>query len=268
MKKTIRITNIRIYATKDYALFKTHGLQRPIKQARVQALIEWMSVRGFSEASPVEVCEEFDGGYSLRTNDGHHRVEAAKTLGIEVYFVIVDKKWLLMPGNPNQGVAWSTMDYARFHALSGNKNYITLLHYGQKGIPILVAAALLAGSSAVSAGNHTEAIIDGLFKVKSTTQIDAILAFIQDLQPVCQVVGKGLFIKALSMCYYVEGFSLAQLRARIIANVRGFVDTATCEQMLKQIEEFYNYRTREKMPNLAFLATEAAKTRMLTRNAA
>lgn len=251
-----------IRTSTDYDRFIPHGLQRVIKAGHVKKIMGSMKQYGFLPSHPI-AC--FRDGEKFRMIDGHHRHAAAKSLGIPLSYVLLAKEFEAAVGDANTGKAWTCIEWARKHTLEGKKHYLTLNRYVVAGIPLLQAAAMLAGNSAVT-GNVARQLISGEFVVKTTEQIDTILNFVRDFREISPAVASRTFIQALSMCYLLEGFSVSQLRDRLNANPRALVKSATTQQALEQIEEIYNSRSRAKV-NIAFLAREAAANRSATNKA-
>jgi hypothetical protein len=247
-----------VRVSSDYDRFIPHGLQRIIHSGHVKKIMGSMKNFGFLPSHPIAVFRDDD---KFRIIDGHHRHAAAKSLGIPVRFVMLAKEFAEAVGDANTGKAWTTIEWARKHTLEGKKHFLTLNKYVVAGIPLLQAAAMLAGNSGcTSGGNVARAIITGEFVVRDTSQIDCIVEFIREFKGTCPAVAGRNFIGAFSLCYQTTEFDIEQFRARLTAHPRMLIKTANVQQMLEQIEALYNHGSRQRIP-LAFIAREAASNR-------
>jgi hypothetical protein len=256
MKKTTNNT-MQIQSTSDYGLFKPHGEQQPMQPAHVKRIITSMKRNGFITAKPIHAYRD---GKFLRIIDGHHRLRAAQTLGIPVYYVVGEKSEMHLIADENYAVRkWSGESFIHMYASRGKQDYITLVSYVKRGIPIVFATSLLAGESAQS-GNQNESIRAGTFRVKTTEYADQVLHIMDALGSINPEARSRTFIAAISALLRLPEFSPSVLISKIEQNPRMLVKCANREQMLDLLEEIYNFRAREKS-NLAFAATNMLASR-------
>lgn len=245
-----------IRKTTNYDLFKPNPDQRPYNEDRVRFLAGEMGKYGFPESAAVSC---YRSGNELVLNTGHHRVGAARLAKVPVSYVVEDrfsKARLVSEGTSARN--WKCGDVVSIFAKEGNKHYQALLSYSKKGIPIKMAASLLIGQHA-SSGNATAYIAAGTFKVKTTAHIDAIVSVIEELKNPHSEVTSLVFIAALSALLMVPDFSTEQMISRIRA-VGSLAKCATRNQMLEQLDEIYNFRSRQRQ-NISFQAKEALRER-------
>ncbi len=242
--------------TTDYSIFNPNPNQRKYEETTEKELIEKMSRYGFLESGCVS-CYKEKG--KLYLNTGHHRVKAAKALKLPVWYVI-EHKWdtggLISEGTSTRN--WNLMDVCHIWANEGRKDYEILLNYVTKGLPMRYASSLLRGEHAAS-GNARIAIRSGTFKVKSTANIDKILATVNHLKAKCPEAGSMDFVSSLSALLFVPGFSLDRLIAKI-QTVGSIEKTPSRHHMLDQLEEIYNFRSKDR-ENVAFQAREILRNR-------
>lgn len=211
----------------------------------------------------ISVFKRKDG--KLVINTGHHRLAAAKELQIQVAYV-VEHEWstreLVDEGTSSK--PWGCSAAAESYAKEGIQDYITLIEYASKGIPMRYAASMLRGEHAAS-GNASEYVNDGTFKIKTTKHIEEVLFVVNALKGRSDEAKSMTFISAISALTKVNGFS-AQTLIRKIEILGCRIEKAkTRDQMLDQLEEIYNYQNRNKEP-LAFNAKEALRLNMLITN--
>jgi hypothetical protein len=216
-----------------------------------------MQDTGFWSSKPIGVYR--DSG-KLVIIDGHHRFEAAKTLGIPVLFVEEPKSHGDLIGVANSVVGvWKGESFAKFYAQRGNPDYQDLMFYVERGIPLQQASSLLHGESAHS-GNTMQRVKHGTFKIKTDKYINAVLAIIDTVKDVAPEIAKKAYVNALSLLLFIKEFDADVLIKRIQSHPTGIVRCADKNQALEALEEVYNFRAREKTP-LGFLAKDAARKR-------
>lgn len=241
----------QILTTSNYDLFKPHGEQQAMQPRHVKKLIKSMTDCGFIAANPIHVYRD---GKFLRVIDGHHRLRAAQTLGIPVYYIIGTKEdaWLIAPKNWAVRT-WQADAFVNMYASRGLKDYKLITAYEQRGLSMKFAIALLSGETTGS-NNKNEAIRNGTFKVKTTKHADAVLEIIDAVSPINQEAKSNNFISAIAVLIRLPQFAPDQLIARIKSNPGSLTKCATREQMFEMLEDIYNFRSREKTP-LAFQAS-------------
>lgn len=246
-----------ILSTSNYAMFKPHGEQRDMHPNHIKKIARSMARNGFIQAKPLHCYR--DGSF-LRIIDGHHRLSAAKELGIAVYYVIGDKSQAELIADENTTVRkWGIADFVNMYAQRGDAHYILLNRYVQAGIPLPQAAALLSGLI-IQNGHMNNAVASGTFVVKTTNKINTIVWAINELEHVTLVARSRVFISALSTLLFVDAFDVFQMVQKIKADPSSLVRKMTRDMMLEHMENVYNFRSRVRVP-IAFLAQEQARDR-------
>jgi hypothetical protein len=144
-------------------------------------------------------------------------------------------------------------------ASRGKPDYIELRGYCEKGIPVGMAASMLIGNAA-SSGNAN--LQSGTFKIKTRDQINELVSLLDALGKKSTVVKSRNFISAFSLCYMASEIDTDKLKHRICENPMMLDKTSNLDQMLGQMEDIYNFRSREKTP-LSFIVKKAAEDRRL-----
>jgi len=253
-------TKAEIKQTTNYGLFTYHENQQPMKPSLVRKVVDSMRSTGFWPSKPIGV---YRSAGKLVIIDGHHRFEAAKTLGLPILFVEEPKSHEHLIGEANYiGTRWTNESFAKLYASRGNPDYQDLLFYVERGIPLKQASSLLSGESAHS-GNSGQFVRRGTFKIKTDKYINEILCIIDAVKEIAPEIAKRAYIDALSLLMFLPEFDSDILIKRIQAHPTGIVRCADRSQALESLEEVYNFRAREKTP-LAFMAKDAARKRQLT----
>lgn len=248
---------MKLEKTADYSKFVTNDEQRPIKEKHVKKLVAAMQSMGFLPSKPIQ-CYRKNG--KLVMVDGHHRFTAAKSLGIPVFYVVETEQCQDTMAAENSLVSkWAGEDFVRLFAMRGMKDYVELMSYKQKGIPIVMAASMLIDNAA-SSGNAHKSIQDGTFKIKSRNQINAVLSFLEEFGEINPALKSRSFIAAISNVVMCDDVSLETMRTRIRENPSMITKASTQQAMLAQLETVYNHRSRNPIP-LKFLVEKAATGR-------
>lgn len=237
--------------TKDLSVFVHHTHQQPMAEAHVKKIAQSIAKGGYWASKPIG-CVRIAN--KLTVIDGHHRLEAAKRLGVGVYYVVEKTERSDDIGEENYLVRkWSNLSFAKMYANRGNTDYAELIRYSDKfGIPLRTAASLLRGEAGHSC-NAGNPVRTGSFTIKTRESIGVVVSFIDHLGASCPVVKTKIFIEALSILLFVREFDHTLLMRKIDVNPRMLEKCNNRDQMLTQIEDLYNFRTRDKVP-LAFLA--------------
>jgi hypothetical protein len=239
----------KLEISSNYASFTPNDEQRPIIERHVSKLAEIMAKMGFLPSKPIQC---FKKGSKYVLIDGHHRLAAAKRLGISFYFVVEPESHADTMASVNANVkTWVTADFVRMHSLRGIPDFENLMRYSEVGIPMQMAASMLHGHAA-SSGNVGELIKQGTFKIRQTTDINRIYKLIVEFGKTNPVVKHRPFIAALSKCMLTPDFDYDRFMRRFEESPMMIQKASNEDLQLAQIEELYNFRSREKVP-LAFL---------------
>lgn len=128
----------KLEKTKDHTRFQSHDTNRDLDESHVKDLMEKMKKTNLLFANPIKV----DEGYKVI--DGQHRLEAAKRLGYEVYFIkdfrLKERDMIML--NSTQKV-WTLNDYMHFYLTKKSLEYIKLDNFmKENGISLQLAIAL------------------------------------------------------------------------------------------------------------------------------
>lgn len=244
----------QITIVKKYSDFVHNHEQRNISASHVKKLMESMRTFGFLRSKPIQCYKK---GSKLVVVDGHHRLEAAMKLGIDVVVVIESAESQGTMAAVNAVVKkWQSGDFVRLYASRGNPHYMKLTEYQERGIPYGMAASMMIQNSAGS-GNANKSIADGSFKIKTLKLVDNVADLISEFGVIANSVTSRAFIAAISKCILCKEFSLDTFKARLRENITMMKKTSNEDQMLSVIESIYNHRSRNPRPIKFFVETAA-----------
>lgn len=248
---------MKLENTTNYSLFQMNEEQRDMKHPKIKMIAGSMQKHGFRPSKPLQCYKK---GRKLIIVDGHHRFLAAKSLGIPVFYVVEGDDAQETMAIVNQLVQkWGVIDFVRLYAKRGNPHYENLLEYHEKGIPILMAASLATGEMADSM-NRGRKISEGRFEITTTDSLDKIISVMDEFKDRSPACASRSFIAALSKCLLFDGFDYDLFVRRMRENSGMIEKTSNMDQMMKQIESVYNYRSRKPIP-LQFMVEENSKKR-------
>ncbi len=241
----------KIQQTSNYDLFECNPEQREIHTANLNEKVDILRAQGWFPTMPMQC---YMTGRKLVVVDGHHRLLAARLLGIPVYYVVGSSELKEMMVTINRGVRWKNADFLNRECARGNKDCMTLQNYVNKGIPLTCAVSMLGGQSAGS-GNLAIRIAEGTFKVKTTKHADFILELIEGYPSIPHFKHSG-FIKALDLCLWLPEFDLGMFKHRAVTYWHMIRRCSNVDDFLRAIEEVYNFRSSKKIP--VFINAKAA----------
>lgn len=227
-------------STTDYKQFKYMGGNRRVSKKRVTNLAASMALHPeIFKIRPILVNDKFE------IIDGQHRFNAAKQLGVPVFYEVVkgigqDEALAL---NQNQA-NWTLIDYARSYAHSGlqpYKNYLKVLQ-DHPGVPTHVVMSYIGGN----AQNNATMFRQGKFK-DSTLAIGEV--FLDYLKDVAQYEPKAKLqtpARALFKVFQTDGYDHDRLLAKMSMAPQGmFVVYGTLKEILRSIEDVYNWKQQK-----------------------
>jgi hypothetical protein len=128
--------------TLDYSIFKQRYDNRPLHIPHVESLKESLRQKNMLVVNPIIVNEDFE------VIDGQHRLQAAKELGLEVYYIIIrnysPKDIQLL--NTTRG--WLLYDYFDFYCKNQYPQYLALKSFIEKhNLTLSVALKITRGKN-------------------------------------------------------------------------------------------------------------------------
>lgn len=247
----------KLEETENYAIFIENEEQRPIAQSHVRKLTLSMQKNGFIPSKPLQVYRE---GRKLIVVDGHHRLYAAKSLGLKIPYVVEPKKSQETMADINAKVkGWKVGDFVQLYAARGDENYQELTRYNDAGIPFNLGAGILMGNTG-SSTSVSNSIKSGHFQITTRDSMTVLLGLIHNFSEQYPAVGKRSFISAIASCLATPEFDANRFHKGLQMSGTKIEDAANRLQMMEQIETVYNYNQRKKVP-LAFIVNEFMKSK-------
>lgn len=237
---------MKVNKTTDYKKFKKIRGNRAFSKSHLKNLIASIAENNLLEYTPIIVNKQWE------VIDGQHRLEAAKKLGIPVYYIQVSSGGdlndvILINANLK---SWSLVDYMESQILLGNPDYKTVKQFVDKyQLPMGLSINLLGGQKAHS-GSHGKKssspslrlFKEGLFKVTNLGGAQFLAEQAQKLKPYTEVgVWKDRsFVDALAIVYTKVKPSV--FLAAVARNGYSIPRKALLRDYLILFEDIFNFR--------------------------
>lgn len=194
----------------------------------------------------------------LKVKDGQHRLMIAESLGLPVYYLVLDPGQVCSPPITDDGrvdydlvdydvaeVAaaqgpWTTKDYARTFAGQGLKAYQEVIDFAEQyGLSLGVAAALLAGLTDYANVRH--AFIARLFRVKDRKWAEVVASLWSQLGALAPSIKRTPFLGACMAVCRVEEFDTGRMLENARRCREKLLPYSTRDAYLDMMENVYNY---------------------------
>ena len=131
----------REYTTKEYSKFKRTRGNRPIDPGHVERIKKSIAAKDLK--LPIYVTKD------MEIREGHHTYEARKSLGLDIFYIVIDSEDALDMAIFNAGRKnWGLIHYLNFFCMRNKKDYqIVRSKMNQYGMPVSEALCLLAGDA-------------------------------------------------------------------------------------------------------------------------
>jgi hypothetical protein len=190
-----------INKTRDYTIFKKHPNNRGVHTGSVNKLKFSITTSNLLHLRPI-LCN-----VDMQVLDGQHRLEAARQLGVDIFYEIDPntKTTDIVLLNDNQK-KWTITDYFEYYRTRNFEEYVkTKRIMKDLGVDFLLLLAINKSQQ----GHEYEKIKAGLFKLR--TDVEEIKKLQNFYNEVCEIITKRLpirtgFVKNQSFMCALFGF--------------------------------------------------------------
>jgi len=221
-------------STTDYSIFQEFSSNREVDEKHVKRLMKSIGEKNLLHVNPIVVDKR------LRVIDGQHRLEAAKRLGVEIFYLEdnIDRKDISML-NTNQK-NWNTLDYINFYTVEGNTSFRQFSHMLNSYPDMSLSAMMVLCSS--DGTRNIEELKHGFIDMDNIEGAKVICDLINRLHIKFEYrfVFDSKFPIAMMRVMKNEDFSEEILVKHIEVQQRSFVQCHSVKQYLDMILEFYN----------------------------
>jgi hypothetical protein len=240
--------NLTIQNTSKYSIFDTVTGNRLIDRGHLANLIAAVRANNLLQYQPILVNE------NMQIIDGQHRLEAAKRLQVEVFYIIGKGLKLSDVITLNsRSKMWTTEDYLQSHVKNGNKEYEKIHPFANEhGLSIANAIAILFAGRTQTVVMHGKVFREGKFEVTDMEASEEFVARLKELSryTIGNVWQNRMFIQAMHLFYYRFELSHETLIAKLELTGTTFGKQVTREEYLKAIETVYNFNAKKSRVRL------------------
>lgn len=252
--------------TRDYEKFVMHTHNRVLmgddgNRLLRKDLVGSMKSEGFRPEEPIVTYANDDGTYTII--DGHNRLIAAQSLGIEVahYWNKRNGKaeWTPIKSSTTKK-QWTAMDVCRAYASEGSADYAELLDYIERtGIKLAQASSVLFGQSA-SSGNAIRMVRHGAFQIRSRMNGEILASLVETAAKFINWATDDRLVNAFSVLMFVPGFSPNTMKEKIGKYHEFMEKRANRDGMIEMLDHIYNRHSKNRL-ELAFEAKKVLAKR-------
>lgn len=230
-----------VQQTMDYEQFKFLNANREQNRGHVEALKRaFEEVGNLTKVQPILVNDKY------QIIDGQHRFIACKELGLPIYFTMVDGLGVREARSMNiLHRNWTTDDYARSYAETGDTNYKKYLELKEDyGFSHSVMLAYIFNVAINGGGraNPFKTFREGEMVITDVPAIKERLDKLAELGEFTPLVTNRTFACAFLRISGAENYNHNRmLKKAKIAGERLFKNYSSFEDSLRMFEEVYNY---------------------------
>lgn len=250
----VRKQEVELFYTEDLDQFTLSKANRRVYPQHVRRMAKSITRNGFLKDCPIKVIER-DGQYVI--TDGQHRLEAARTLGVGVYFMTDTEAEVASKIRvANQfSRAWALDDYLHHHIALENSNYIELKRFAERfKLPPSVALDILSGrgmngpKNGVLPRDYRSAFKDGSWTLDPERLIQAedVMKRINEIRYFHEVMNtiryEKAFINALVRVLNNPEFDYARFMQNLPVQLDRIRRCSNINRYLEMLSEIYNFR--------------------------
>jgi len=243
------MAKVLLQFTKNYDMFELKEDNRDVKDNRhIRDLMGSMERNGFLKSGAISVK---NNGNKYVVLDGQHRLEAAKRLGIAVWYTVDDE--IPETALPDLQIAkkWLPKDYLKHWLVKGNKSYnkIDEIHKHYTKVSITTIVHLLENGQSI---NGSRARFEtGAVRITHLDKTLKTLQYAEELYKLYKhewLFGRT-FLDSFQQIIQIEGYDQKILLQRLKHRSEEFRQMLSPEGYYKMIGGIYNYGAKtNKLP--------------------
>jgi hypothetical protein len=229
----------QVQSTTNYGLFQFMDSNRDTNRGHIEALKAAFEESGnFTQVQPILVNENF------QIIDGQHRFVACQELGVPIYYTQV--AGLGVEDARKMNVLhrkWFGIDYAKSYAEAGDTNYQRFLQLMEDyGFSITTTITYCLGSDPQGV---FKSFRNGGFVLEDENGARERLEKLQQVQEFVTFGTNEAFTRALLKVIQLENYDHRRMLRKLAANPQLIRQMGTVQEMLRMLEDVYNYNMSE-----------------------
>lgn len=254
-------TGYIVQITDDYELFETLSTNRAIDPRHVKTLKDSMKEHGVL-INPVLV------NAKMQVIDGQHRLNACKSLGKPVYYLMIGDYGIeeVQALNLNQK-NWTYRDYAESFASMGYDHYQTLISFSEENDDFGFGSCMKLLQNSTTYRNASRKRIDekrgetvtkkrqsfeeGTWEVTDYDKAVEWVEYLRDLGKYYSGYNRSVFVSAMIGLFNRKQFDKDEFLRKLSYQSNSLNDCTSVGDYLLLVEEIYNFKKRDKV-NLRF----------------
>lgn len=238
------------HKTSNYTLFKKFPGNRPIDALNLKKITTSIKMNNMLQLRPILVND------LMEVVDGQHRLEAAKNLGLEVFYDIVhDTKPMDMVLLNNAQKCWTLQDYVNYYAEQGSQIYKDMKSMSEKfdlSIQELVRVLGIHWGRAYKdfkEGKYAEDVKKKEAELRDKVAfMGQVIAFIDE-----KTLGNKIHLKSIALKRSLltllgcTSFDPTVFMEKLELGISKFHRCTTATQYYDMFKAFYNYRNQNPL---------------------
>lgn len=230
--------------TNNYGLFKYRTDNRTIDPAHVRRLMKSIEAKNMLDLRPIEVDKQ------MQVIDGQHRLEAAKSLGLDIWYTVIENDTPTDIINLNISKTWTVHDFFNYYVKHKYSEYLKLEDYIKKNqITLKLALAITQGAN----HEHSHDFRLGKYVFEGDAKGDVLdmchmtIDFIKKMNGFSSYTGTSRFWMALIQLITHNNFSMDKWQFNLARMVHKFGPRATRKDFVEMFMNCYNWKNGNKI---------------------
>lgn len=231
----------KINSTTDYDDFKIMHDNRDTSRGHIEALKNaFEEVGNLTSVQPILVNDK------MQIIDGQHRFQAAKELGVPVYYTVVPGLGIEEARSMNiLHRNWTVEDYAKSYSEEGNPNYI-MYNRLKEDYPFSHSTIIAYTDDGERGKSIFKSFREGKYEIddirESTKRLDALV----ELREAGGLTSNRSFARAVLHCLRNPEYSNKHMARKLKLHPQYIRSLTTVEDNLRMLEEIYNFQMHEE----------------------
>jgi hypothetical protein len=231
----------KIYETTNYDLFAKRKDNRPINETNV--LIIMQGIRKVGQVQPISINNKG------QIDDGQHRMEACKRLGIPVKYFMnnVNLATEDLAELQSAHAKWNMASYA--HAFSDNEDYRVYKEFSADYPEFSHSIILIMLSNSNSGSNIDmyDSFKKGKIIIKSYRKAVQLANTVRSFEPFFLGYKKKSFVLAILHIMNHDDFDMERMMRKLPKRCKSILDFSKSEDFVQVLQEIYNWKETKKV---------------------